>query len=582
MATSGTRGTITIPEAEHSIPATPKEEMDRAVEELREGRKAWCGLDATTRIALIDRMLEDTARVAENWVEEELARKRVDPDTPAAMENWYSPVLLLRSLFLLRKTLQDIEEHGRPQLPGDVYTRPNGQVVVDAFPLDAYDRLIFPLTTAEVWLQPHVTLEEAHERLGEQHTERAPVGDVAFVLGAGNIAAIPANDAISKLFLENEVVVMKMNPVNEFVGPYLEEALGALIDADALRVVYGGAEEGAYLVDHPGVDSIHMTGSDKTFETIVFGPGEEGERRKEAREPRLDKPISAELGNVTPIIVVPGPWSSSDVAFHAENIVSSKLNNAGFYCIASQVLLTHGEWGRRRELLDGIRDLLGEVEPRYPYYPGAEDRHDAFVSEHPDAETFGPTGEGRVPWTFVPDVDPDAKDDIVFNTEAFNGVLAETPLDAPRDVAAFIDQAVEFCNERLWGTLAATIIIHPRSLEDPQIAAAFERALENLRYGSIGVNHWAGVLYAMNTTPWGAFPGHDYYDIQSGIGKVHNALMLPDPEKAIVRGPFRAFPKPVWFATHSRGFEAARKLVDFQADPSPLKLPQLVWSAIRP
>ena len=58
---------------------------------------------------------------------------------------------------------------------------------------------------------------------------------------------------------------------------------------------------------------------------------------------------------------------------------------------------------------------------------------------------------------------------------------------------------------------------------------------------------------------WGAFPGHTLDDIQSGIGVVHNALLLAEPERSVVRGPFRPVhrsllhgelaisPKPPWF-----------------------------------
>ena len=62
----------------------------------------------------------------------------------------------------------------------------------------------------------------------------------------------------------------------------MEEAFQPLIERGFFRVVYGGAEEGAYLCRHDGVDEIHITGSDQTYEAIVFGPGDEGRRRKEA------------------------------------------------------------------------------------------------------------------------------------------------------------------------------------------------------------------------------------------------------------------------------------------------------------
>ena len=84
------------------------------------------------------------------------------------------------------------------------------------------------------------------------------------------------------VFLENQVVLLKMNPVNDYLGPLIEEAYRPLIERGFLKLVYGGAKEGAYLCKHKSVDVIHMTGSDKTFDTIMFGVGEDGEKNKKA------------------------------------------------------------------------------------------------------------------------------------------------------------------------------------------------------------------------------------------------------------------------------------------------------------
>ena len=48
-------------------------------------------------------------------------------------------------------------------------------------------------------------------------------------------------DALYKMFVEGMVCVLKMNPVNEYLGPYLERALEPLIARGYLRIVYGGA-----------------------------------------------------------------------------------------------------------------------------------------------------------------------------------------------------------------------------------------------------------------------------------------------------------------------------------------------------
>jgi acyl-CoA reductase-like NAD-dependent aldehyde dehydrogenase len=249
---------------------------------------------------------------------------------------------------------------------------------------------------------------------------------------------------------------------------------------------------------------VHLTGAARTFESIVFGEGSEGDARRLRGERLLTKPITAELGNVTPVIVVPGPWTARELAFHGDNIASMLVQNAGFNCIAARVIVQHAAWSRRIPLLDAVRDSLRRAEPRDAYYPGARERWLRFVAAHPHAETFGPDGGTDVPFTLIPGIDPSRRDDIALTTESFCGVFGEVALDAPRDVPAFIDAAVEFCNERLWGTLSASILVHPRTLGDPAARAAVERALVGLRYGSVVVNHWSAVPYAMVSPPWGA------------------------------------------------------------------------------
>jgi hypothetical protein len=377
------------------------------------------------------------------------------------------------------------------------------------------------------------------------------------------------------------VVLFKAHPVNAYLGPLLEEAFQALVERGFFRMVYGGPEEGAYLCRHPGVDEIHITGSDKTYEAIVFGPGEEGKRRKAAGEPLLTKRFTSELGNVSPIIVVPGPWTEGDLEYHAQNLATMVSNNAGFNCNAGRVIVQHAAWPQRQALLAETRKVLAEVPLRKAYYPGAADRWEAFRAAHPDtAETFGARSGDRLPWMLIPGLDPTKRDDVCFTTEAFCGLFGETALEAST-VPEYIDKAVEFCNGTLWGTLNVTLLVHPDSLKDPEVARAVERAIANLRYGTVSLNHWAAVGYGLVVTPWGAFPGHTPQDIQSGTDFVHNTLMFSRVQKTVVRAPFQVFPKPVWFATHKTAHRLAPKLSDFEAAPSLAKLPGILALALR-
>lgn len=575
------QGTLDIPEPTVTVDPTPLEQVDAAVARVAEQAKAWVDTGVEERIELLALLRETVHDAAAAWAAAAADAKGIPTTSPLRGEDWISgPMVTVRHVRLLQETLEQTRDHGAPQV--ELTTRSGGQVVAEVFPAGPLDGLLYPRMTGEVWLQPDVTVEQATDEIARIYRPgNKDEGGVCLVLGAGNVSSIPAMDVLTKLFNEDRVVVLKMNPVNEHLGPHLEAALAPLVERDLLAIVYGGREVGEHLTAHEQVDELHMTGSDKTFDAIVWGTGEEGERNREAGTKRIDKPFTAELGNVSPVIVVPGPWSASDVSYQADSIASMLVNNAGFNCVAARVVVTHGSWARRRDLLDSIRDSLTRAEEREPYYPGAVERWEHFVEAHPQAEWFGADGEGRVPFTLIPDVDEERQDAPAFTTEAFAGVFAETPLDAPLSIPAYLDKAVRFCNERLWGTLTATILVHPRSLKDPSVKAAVEKAIDELEYGTVAINCWSAVAYGMVTTTWGAFPGSTDEDIQSGRGVVHNARMLEHVQKSVVRAPFKAPLKPVTFHTHQALAEVGPKVTALEATGDLTALPSLMWHALR-
>jgi acyl-CoA reductase-like NAD-dependent aldehyde dehydrogenase len=581
MTTATRPGSFQYPTAATSMAPTDQATMDAAVEALQAHKDAWVGVSPSERSKLMAQLMRDFYAIADRWVAASMEAKGLAPDSPLAGEEWGAGVYTtIRHMRQYRDSLADIARSGAPRIPGSVSALPNGQIAARVFPQTTYDSLFFTGLTADVWMEPGVTKKNLRENQASVY--RTPhAGKVALVLGAGNVSSIGPLDILYKLFNEDQVVVCKMNPVNAYLGPLIEVAFRALIDGGYLRVVYGGAAEGAYLCNHPGVEEVHITGSDKTFDAIVWGPGAEGAARKATGQPLLTKRITGELGNVSPVIVVPGNWSASDIQYQAEHLVSMLTNNAGFNCNATRVIVTHAGWKQRDDLLKAIRAVFAKTPSRAAYYPGARDRHAAFSSAHPEAEQFG-SGEGdALPWMFIAGVAPEAADDMVFTTEAFCGLFAETALEAASP-AEFVNRAVDFANDEIWGTLNVTLLAHSSSLKDAAVGKAVDDAITNLRFGTVGLNYWAGTNFVLGTTTWGAFPGHPLTDIQSGTGVVHNTLMFDRPQKTVMRAPFRSTPTPPWFATHARAGRAVfRKLADFEMNPSPGKVPSIVISAVR-
>jgi hypothetical protein len=297
-------------------------------------------------------------------------------------------------------------------------------------------------------------------------------------------------------------------------------------------------------------------------------------------EPRFSKPVSGELGNVSPVVIVPGEWTKAEIDFQARHVATMITNNAGFNCLTPRVIITHEAWAQRGEFFDALSSVLASLPTRRDYYPGARERRATFLERHPDADELGSTTDDTAPWTLLRNVDAENVADAAFNVEAFCALTAETALEAPSP-ADFVRRATAFCNDVVWGSLSMTLICDPRTLKDAETGAAIDEAIANLRYGSIGVNLWHALSFALGTTVWGAYPGHALNDIQSGQGFVGNAYMFERPQKSVVRGPFVARPAPAWFATNKNGADVMGRLLDFEVKPSWMKLPGLFRAALK-
>lgn len=564
--------------------STQKSLIDQALQELNTHKNEWLTLSLSKKIDLLKEVLSGILSGAEAQVADALVAKGLKPDSSLASEDWLGgPYANARVVGTLIEALESLEAHGHTGVTEkDAYVLENGQVAVKVLPKRLMDHVLVNGFKGEVRLQKHVKASEWLERCAHVYKEVPNEGRVALVLGAGNVASIGLLDVIHKLYLEAQVCVLKFNPVNEYLEPHYAKALAPLMNAGFVRMFKGGAEEGKYLCQHELVDEIHITGSDKTHDAIVYGVGEEGAQRKANDEPICDKRISSELGNVSPIIIVPGSWTQAEINFHAANIATMMYNNVGFNCNAARVLIMQKGWPQKRALIDAIQEVLGSLEARPAYYPGAQTRYERFINSDEGALAIKPKGlegtEQALPIGLIVDVDSDDHEHLCFNEEAFCAMAATTSLEAS-DARSFLELATQFANDVLWGTLNATVIIDPRT--EKTFKSALNKAVDELKYGSVCINHWPALSYGLGSTTWGAYPGHARNDIQSGTGVVHNTYLLEDVEKTVIYGPFTVWPKPPWFVTHKRSTEVAKVLVETATNLKPLALAKLFYHALR-
>jgi acyl-CoA reductase-like NAD-dependent aldehyde dehydrogenase len=547
------------------------EHLDAAIADLTIGATTWLHLTLEQRARLMRSLHATVSAAAADWAEAAALSKGLDARHPLRGEEWLSgPYAALVALDAYAQTLDALAD-GRSPLTGvKTAAAPGGRRRAQVFPLSAADSLLLSGYTGEVWFEPGVTDASARRTAGLAQRQPTQGGGVGLVLGAGNVTAIPVLDVLYELLAHNRVALLKVNPTQDSLVPVFERALAPLIEPGFLRIVTGDGAVGGFLTSHAGIDHVHITGAAPTFDAIVWGTGATAKRRRREDRPQLKKPISAELGGVSPIIVVPGEWSAADLVYQAEHVATMRLYNAGHNCIAGQVVILSSDWPQRDAFLDALGRAYDAAPQRPTWYPRSSERVATAASDYPSALWFA---DGTRAIIEIPEGGDSAA---LEATEYFAPILGV--VEVAGNGQEFLDAAVAHANDRLAGSLGANIIIDPAT--EDALGSGFERAIAELRYGAIAINSWTGFGFLTPTLTWGGFPGATPQHVESGIGVVHNALLLDRVERSVTRGPFRplprstsaigrpgrfsVLPKPPWFVTSRTGAAVSEGFTRFR------------------
>ncbi len=178
-------------------------------------------------------------------------------------------------------------------------------------------------------------------RLAVRHK---PHGVVAVVSAFPSPLLLPANRILPALLAGN-AVVFKPSEKAPASGTLLVECLHAAgLPRECLRLVIGGAAEGAALAAHPGIDALLFTGSTRTGLALA--------RSMAARPETL---LAMELGGNNPIVV----WDAPDVHSAAVVVVQSAFAGAGQHCQAARRLIVDERLAE--PLLAAIDTLIGRL-----------------------------------------------------------------------------------------------------------------------------------------------------------------------------------------------------------------------------
>ena len=319
---------------------------------------------------------------------------------------------------------------------------------------------------------------------------RAPVGVVGAITPWNFPVAIPTWKLMPALIAGNTVVFKPSEFAPKSAWNVVQILIEAGLPPGAANLVVGeGADPGAALVEHPGVDMISFTGSNAVGTQV------------NTRCAQLGKLCSLEMGGKNAIIVLPD--AQLDLAL--QGVLWSAYGTSGQRCTAASRVIV------QRPLAQEFGERLAAAAQALRLGPGADPQTDVGPIINPrqlekiasymeigrdEGATIATGGSvATVPgheqgYWFEPTVFVDATPGMrVAQEEIFGPVTAVIAVDA-------LDEAIAVANDVPYGLSTA--------IYTDSVNAAF-RAMEGLRTGLVYVN--AGTIGAEIQLPFGGTKG---------------------------------------------------------------------------
>ena len=543
-----------------------KLDIDRFITTLRTKSKEFNSISNVQLASMLEETISNIKEVAFFWATI-CSDNKGTTKTPAEGEEWLGGPFasVLATQYYIKSLTNDDD------LVEKKYNSEENSYKV--FPNSFTERITFPFIDAKVIFNKSMSFEDINKYRG--FSKRYDINpSITLVLGAGNFSSIPYLDVLYHLITRKSVILLKLNPVNEYLKPVFEKVFQSFIERGYIIVTTGNIDESKYMANHPGINHIHLTGSDKTFEDIVYGRElTEKERKSKSLSKINNKPITSELGNVTPIIIHPGKWSTSDIKYQARKIVTAKLNNNGFNCIAAQVVVLPDGWGQTDTLIKFVKHYMSKAKERKAYYPESIERLEKLEKDK---------GYERVNSLscVTPHLTREIKAYSKFEIdEVWSSTIYFKKIEYT-SIEDFANKAIDYCNDELWGNLGVSVIIkdHDRKF-NKHITNLY---IDKLNYGTVAINEWAAIGYIIPQLPWGGFPGNRDNDIQSGQSVVHNSMLFESPLKGVVNTKFRIsrLIDPPWFVTNKKARRLFRNLTYYQINNSNINFLKLIFAAL--
>ena len=414
-------------------PATLEKELDRIIGRLREHATEFARLHVATKIELLEDCLRGTRDVATDWVTAACRAKGISLTRRSRAKSG-SPAPRSRSATsaFSRAPCARSTSTARPSCARSTSaSSPHGAVGVRVTPYDAFDAALYGGITAETWLQPGIERARRRRSPGVVLQEERPRGP-ACRSSSARATSRPSRrwTSSTRCSSTGASCLLKMNPVNEYLGPAPRARAAAARSSAATSPSCTAAPRSARtFATTASIGDVHITGSDKTHDLIVWGPpgpgarGPKAPQRPAPQEAHHERAREREPGASSCPVRTPTRSSRAWPRTSAGMVT----NNASFNCNAAKLLVAAQGLGAARHVHQEARpSVLATRAAAQGVLPGrcaalrgadhrplrrAEDRERAAIS--------------TLPWTLVLGLDAANPSETIFSTEPFCSILSE-------------------------------------------------------------------------------------------------------------------------------------------------------------
>eukprot|EP01025_Chloroclados_australasicus_P032616 TRINITY_DN3304_c0_g1_i1.p1 TRINITY_DN3304_c0_g1~~TRINITY_DN3304_c0_g1_i1.p1 ORF type:complete len:193 (-),score=23.54 TRINITY_DN3304_c0_g1_i1:281-814(-) len=144
------------------------------------------------------------------------------------------------------------------------------------------------------------------------------------------------------------------------------------------------------------------------------------------------------------------------------------------------------------------------------------------------------SAKGAVPYLLASGLTPEQAQT---DEETWSLALQEVGLDTGPDPQEFLQAALPFCNDKLFGTLSCGVSVHPSLMKEHQ--SVILQALSDLKYGAIAVNSPPTMGFLPIRTPWGAWNAAGTPENIGSGNVLSQTANFDNAEKGIVWYPFQ-------------------------------------------